>query len=300
MATTVRPFSPKLGTFTHVSERRYVMDVASLGITFDLGRLRRERHELIGELIVRCTLAGARTVEGVLSAADFNCSSQQARKTRATFLAERSQTKSGEVDWVGLIEEFCQRVVTFNRQGNADLAFSDIKPTAGAAEFMVAGLPLLRAHPVIWFGDGGSGKSLFALYVGAQLAGMGESVLYADWEFSGEDHRERLDKLCSGQPIPETFRYVRCTAPLTEEVDRLAEIIAARKITYLICDSVGFACAGAPEAAEAAIEYFRALRTLNVGSLNIAHPPKSGEEAVRIEFLASRGTGDLVYQTGRR
>ena len=98
--------SPKVGTFTHVSDRRYVMTVAPLGVTFDLTRIRRDRNEFIGELLVRCTLAGARAVEGVLSAADFNLSSLSARTTRAKFLAERAQTTPEQVDWTGLLEEF--------------------------------------------------------------------------------------------------------------------------------------------------------------------------------------------------
>ncbi len=186
------PIAPALGIFTHISERRYVMDVSSLGITFDLGRLRRERHELMGELVVRCTLRGARTIEGVLSAADFNVSGLQSRRTRAAFLAERARTKPDEVDWVGLLEEFCQRVVVFNRESNAEQLLADVPPKTEASEFEVAGLPLLRRHPVIWFGDGGSAKSLLALYAAATMAAAGESVLYADWEFSEEEHHERL------------------------------------------------------------------------------------------------------------
>src|SRR5216683_2299837 len=114
-----------LGHFQQAGEGRYTMSVMQGAIVFDLDRLRRDHHELQGELLVRCTLAGARTVDGVLSAADFNVSSQQARSTRAKFLLERAQTKPGEIDWVGLLEEFCQRVITFERQGTDAIRLRD-------------------------------------------------------------------------------------------------------------------------------------------------------------------------------
>ncbi len=270
--------SDRLGTFTHVSERRYVMELAGLGLTFDLGRVRREHQQLTGELVVKCTLAGARTVEGVLSAADFNCSSLQARVTRAKFLADRARTKPEDIDWVGLVEEFCQRVTVFDRQGQGAVTLADVPKRTEAAEFTVAGLPLFRRLPVIWFGDGGAAKSMLALYAAATIAATGEPVLYADWEFSEDEHRDRLERFCGTDAMPRLVSYVHCAAPLCDDVDRLAEIIVERDCKYLVCDSVACACDGPPESAETAQKYFRALRYLKVGSLNIAHITKGGEE----------------------
>jgi hypothetical protein len=296
MATNVRPFPPRLGTFTIVSDRRYVMDITSLGVTFDLTRIRRDRNEFIGELLVSCTLAGARTIEGTLSIADVNLSSLQARVTRAKFLADRAQTKPDQIDWVGLLEEFCQRVLKFDRQGTAAQGLRDLPALQGSEEFEIAGLPLLSKHPVIWFGDGGSAKSLLALYAAAQIAGRGDHVLYADWEFSGEDHRARLERLCAPGPMPATLWYAWCARPLVEEVERLASMIAEHQITYLICDSVAFACKGAPESAEAANDYFRALRALKVGSLNVAHITKGNEDS----GAEKRPFGSIFWHNGAR
>ena len=69
--------------------------------------------------------------------------------------------------------------------------------------------------------------------------------------------------------------YVRCERPLTEEADRLRRIIREERIDFGIFDSVAFACDGPPEAAETASAYFRALRSLRIGSLNLAHITKS-------------------------
>jgi hypothetical protein len=74
--------------FSELGEDHYRMAVPALGITFDVDRLRREHHELIGELCVRCELPGARTVVGRnLSIADFNLSSARACTERAKLLA---------------------------------------------------------------------------------------------------------------------------------------------------------------------------------------------------------------------
>jgi hypothetical protein len=295
MATTVPPSSHRLGTFTHVSERRYVMDVAALGITFDFNRVRRERHELVGELIVRCTLPGASTVDGVLSAADFNCSGLQARVTRAKFLADRAHTRHEEIDWIGLLEEFCQRVIVFERQGQAAVRLADLPTPDMPSELTGTAVPLLSRHPVIWFGDGGAAKSLLALYVATELASLGQRVLYADWEFSSEDHRVRFERFC-GEGMPKHVWYAWCSHPITEEVERLAGIISDYQIDYLICDSIAFACNGPAETAEAAQGYFRALRQLRLPSLNIAHITKGTED----QGAEQRPFGSIFWHHGAR
>ena len=120
------------------------------------------------------------------------------------------------------------------------------------------------------FGDGGDGKSLIALYLSVELTRLGLRVLYADWEFSGEDHRERLERI-TGPDMPDGICYAHCERPLVDEADRLRRIVGTERIDYLVADSVAFACDGPPEAAEVAARYFRALRRIGVGSLSIAH-----------------------------
>jgi hypothetical protein len=132
---------------------------------------------------------------------------------------------------------------------------------------------------MILFGDGGVGKSTIALYIATTLAQRGIRVLYADWEFSAEDHRERLERLCLAPlSMPrDTLHYVRCAGPLVHEAPRLEAHVARSKIEYVVCDSIGFAVPGRPEEAEHAGAYYRALRGLGIGSLHLAHISKSQE-----------------------
>ena len=219
------------------------------------------------------SLSGARTYNGVLSVGDFNFSNIRGRYDRVKYLTDRSQAP--DIDWVGLLEEFSQRVLTAERDGQPAVLLRDLpKPTADGTLY-VDGLPLLARHPVVWFGDGGAAKSYLALYIAGRLEQRhGVRVGLFDWELAGEDHRERLERLF-GADLP-AVRYARCNRPFVHELDRLRRIVRDEALDYVIFDSIAFACDGPPEAAEVAGRYFQSLRQLGiVGSLHIAHISKS-------------------------
>ena len=246
----------------------YVLELMSLGTELRIERLRRERSELVGELTVSSSLPGTRSPNGVLHVADMNVSSARARTERARILAERANT--ADVDWTGLLEDLCQSVIAAERAGQPATLLRDvIRPPVGE-DIVIDGIRLPRRLPVGLFGDGGDAKSYLALRIATRLAALGMRVLFADWEFAAEDHRDRLERLC-GPDMPELW-YVRCERPMTAEADRLRRIVAQERIDYFIADSVAFACDGPPEAAEVAAGYFRGLRRIGpIGSLNTAH-----------------------------
>ena len=261
--------------FQQVDGDAYRMTVPALGIELHVDRLRRESHALTGELAVRCRLPGARTVgDGLLSVSDFNLSSQRARQERAKYLAARARANDDDVDWGGLVEEFCQRVIAGERAGQPAVLLRDIPRADRDDVHVVDGLPLLARHPTVIFGDGGAAKSYLALYAAGKLDQQGVRVALADWELAGEDHRERLERLF-GADLPGVL-YLRCDRPLVHEVDRLHRLVRDQGIQFLICDSVSFACSGAPENAETAADYLRAVRQLGtIGSLHICHISKA-------------------------
>src|SRR4051812_14593860 len=161
----------------------------TLGVQFTLDRLRRDRHELVGELSVACDLHGAKTVDGFISVADWNVSSAQSRWQRAKILIDRSQ--ADDIDWASLLEELAQRTIAAERVGMPSLPLHTFERPGPDSEFDVDGWKLLRDHATITFGDGGSAKSYLALYAGGSLAKRNVNVLYADWELGGGDHRDR-------------------------------------------------------------------------------------------------------------
>ena len=268
-------------------EGRYILPVQESGVEFDVDRLRWEHHQLKGELTVRARLAG---VPAVLSSADFNLSSDRARTERARACKARAKTDD-EVDWAGLVEWFCQEVLAAERRGQPAVLLRDLPRPTAADQLDIDGLTLLDRHPVILFGDGGSTKSYTGLYLAGRLEQRGLKVLYCDWEFSGEDHRDRLERLF-GSDMP-AIRYVRCERPLVHEVDRLRRIVRQDQIAFAVYDSIAFACDGPPEAAEHAGAYYRAVRSIGVGSLHIAHTTK-GEHSDKKPF------GSTFWHNGAR
>jgi hypothetical protein len=269
-------------SFRQLGDARFVFEVPDLGVVFDVDRLRRDRFgSLRGELTVTTDLAGARTVDGTLSSAEFNLSDLRARRELADVLRGRARTKDDDVDWHGLLEEFCLRVRDAERRGSPAVLLRDLPKPAPDAECDLDGVRLLKNHPVCIFGDGGGLKSYTALKLGGSLERLGVRVALIDWELSGEDHRDRLERLF-GPRMP-GIRYIRATRPLFHEADRIARIVADERLDYLIYDSVAFACDGPPEAAEVAANYFRAVRAIGPGSLHIAHITK-GDKADQKPF----------------
>jgi hypothetical protein len=253
--------------FQRIDDDRYRLVIPSCKTTLEVDRLRRERHQLIGELYVACDIAGAKQIDGCLHLADFNLSSALARTQRAKILADRSQAE--DLDWGSFVEELCQRVILRERDGSPARLLTSFEPSGADGEYNVDGWRLLRDHPTILFGDGGSLKSYLALYAAGRLAGRGVQVLYVDWELVGSDHRTRLERLF-GTDMP-ALHYVRCDRPLIIEVDRLRREIHRLSIDYAIFDSVAFATGGPPENADQATAYFRATRQLGIGTLHLAH-----------------------------
>lgn len=260
--------------FRAIAESEYLASVPELTIEFRVGRLRYERHELHGELVVSCGLAGARVFdEATLSASTMNFSSAQTRQNHGKRLAERART-AGKVDWVGLLEELAVRILAAERAGQPAVVLSQVPRRTAAPVVSIEGYPIYTRHQQIDFGDGGSAKSLYALWRAGQLEAHGERVALFDWELDADTHRQRLELLFGAERMP-SIRYVRCERPLVYEVDRLRRIVTDEELTFGIFDSVGFACDGPPEAAESALKYFQAIRQLRIGGLHLAHVSKA-------------------------
>ena len=269
------PFGGASRTFARIGDGHYALEDTDHAISFDADRVRRERDSLKCDLTVFCGLPGAVTVDGILSSGYFDLSLPWEREKTARRLASRSNTR-GQVDWDRLLEELCIRVAAAEREGEPAKLLSEYPRPVGDDTWEIDGLPLLSRHPVMLFGDGGTAKSYLGLYLAGQLARRGIRVLYADWELAGEDHRDRLERLFGADLPP--VHYLRCLRPMTVEVDRLRHAVEDNQIQYVIADSVAVAANGAPESAEVAAAYFRAVGLLRVGSLHIAHVTKDRTE----------------------
>lgn len=256
----------------------YRFDIPDIQVTFDVARVRLKFDEVWGLLTVRAQFAGAKVViDNVLSMGDFSFSNVRSRHDRSREIAERSCETS--IDWRGLVEELSIKVLNHEERGDPEIALADVPRPATEynPDIIAAGMPLLRHHPVIWFGDGGAAKSLLALYAAADLAENGWRVLYCDWELTAEEHAHRVRKLV-GDPshLRQTLFYRRCNRPFVDDILPIRDIIAKRSIQFLICDSLSFGAKAPIESSESALGYQQALRECgDIGSLHIAHMNRS-------------------------
>lgn len=280
--------------FRERGDQRYSFEILPIGITFEVDRLRREREGLTGELSVKVgeQFHASKGYNGFISIGDINFSAVRSRSERASLLSRRSGAE--HLDWHGLLEEFCIRVLETERKGKPAVILADVDPREDDIEqWEVDGFPLLAELPMVLFGDASSGKSIFAMYIAGTLAKQEINVLYADWEFSEKEHRKRLGRLF--QPMPKNLYYVRCDTALVHQVDRLLRLAREHACRYLICDSIGFAVDGAAETQESALKYFRALRQMGIGSLNLAHIPKQHEDGREAQIF-----GSTFFKAGAR
>jgi hypothetical protein len=243
-------------------------------IEAQVDRLREgSRYELSGELTIR-------TVSGHIHQARLNLTSTAARHTLAKFL----DTKF-EFEWDQLLEQVCVKVLERHRQG---------EPIQQIGKVVIPEKMADRLHPIIAdkeanliFGEGGIGKSYLAAYFAMLVAeGMPDHqlmpepgpVLYLDYETSNVATAIRFDALHRGYDLdyPSTVQYRFCFQPLASEIQEIQQYVAEKNIQMLVIDSAGPACGGEPETAQAAIQYFTALRSLRITTLTIAHKSKNG------------------------
>ena len=222
-------------------------------------------------------MQGAKTVDGVLSSSSFNLSSQQSRTRLGTFLGTRS---GAALDWLSGLENLCWKVTQAFDAGTPVETLSEVPLPPPDSVWNVAGLTFPQTEPSFLYGDGGTGKSYLALWIATILCrDRGINVLYCDWEFSASEHRVRLERLCGPDHLPgPALQYMRCVSPLVQEQQKIEQVISEKNIGFCVMDSVTFANDGAPESAEFCASYFRATRSLGVGSLHLAHTTKQTQD----------------------
>src|SRR5262245_31671014 len=115
------------------------------GITFDVDRVRSERHELVGEINVKYANDQDKTINGYLNVSYFNFSSLRARQDRARHLANRS-ISNGAVDWFGFLEDLCQKVHQAEREGNPAVDLRTLPRPERDDELKIDGLGFPRRH----------------------------------------------------------------------------------------------------------------------------------------------------------
>lgn len=175
---------------------------------------------------------------------------------------------------------------------NRDLSL-DLSEVADEETPMLFSPFLVKDGANMLFGDGGTGKTYFCLRLALSLATGKEflgytpeepaATLFIDYEDNEKSASYRLSRLCADPSLgldpkvaKKFIRYLNPQgAPLYTIIPALKKIIREHHIGLVLVDSVASACGAEPEKAEAAAQYYNALKSLNVTSLSIAHVTKT-------------------------
>jgi hypothetical protein len=271
----------------------YRMAVPDLSIDIAVDRLARSRGELHGELSVDCGLPGTRSIDGHLHSARFNLSGGTARGTLARTLAKRANTP--DVDWEDLLEDFCRRVMSSEREGDPIEKVGALPIPVGETYRLDPILPIDQV--TILYGDGGTGKSTLAV---AMSVAVGEGVallerwvprkapvLYLDWEAGRASINRRVRGVAMGAHIPRVVQidYLNCRrrGALYSFAEDVARMVDVEGYGLVVVDSVGMASGTGGEGADAnesAIRLFSAFGYLGTTVLAVDHVNRADAETV--------------------
>jgi hypothetical protein len=250
------------------------------GLLAEVDRIREDSHfNVTAEVCIRSTAPGT---PNHLHQARLNLTSTSARRTLANHLGERLN----HLDWNAVVEQLSVKVLEAHRQGEPVIEL------AGHATSERVGyrlMPLLQERQAsLAFGHGDSGKSWLGVLAGVLVAsgiphvGFAPepgNVLYLDYETDSDTIFERAAMVAEGlnMAVPAGFFYRYMSQLLATDVEALQKHVLERDISLVIVDSAAPAV-GEPESAQMTADYFRALRSLKVTSLTIAHVAKTGKE----------------------
>jgi AAA domain len=272
--------APRTEPVSHLERGIATVKWPSMAIEMEFSRLRSTKDgEPLCDVAVNLAIPG---LPARLHRAQFWLNSTPARKALAEFLKNR--TKALGLDWLELLEVACGEVLTLIDVDEKPVYLDDV--VASSDERYLLEPFVLRDLPSVIFGDGGSGKSYFALALAASLQsgrpflGIAPKetvrVAYLDWELNPQEHRARAQMLAGNDRLG--LLYVPCgRRRLRDQVQKLQRIFDEHSIQFAIIDSVGFACGGDLNDAQVALDYFEALKQLQVGTLSIGHVNKSGD-----------------------
>ncbi|MBA3474387.1 MAG: AAA family ATPase [Rubrobacter sp.] len=177
-------------------------------------------------------------------------------------------------------------------------------------EEILAGL-VPEKYPAVWYGDGGSAKSMLALSFGVAVAGdartwLGRAVstapvLYADFELDAEEQNRRVRRIVRGAGLarpPKGLLYLPALGYGPVEALRAAYAECSKRgVGLLIMDSFGPALQGDSEAARDIIGFFgkvlEPFRALGVAVLIIDHQARA-QAGERYQNKSAFGS---VYKT---
>ena len=201
-------------------------------------------------------------------------------------LNKRRDGEDYSIPWDQVVEDLSGIVIDTHRQGVSETLLSEVPVNDGVGwrvdNILVEDVSLIYA-------DGGTGKSMFSLFLSVLIQqGYASTdhglvvepgnVLYLDWETDQHEVANRTRKIHKGLGIdaPSGIVYRYMGLPLVDDVDRVKDIVHRRNIDVIIIDSMGLAVSGEMESAETVLGFFRAIRQLEKTTLVVSHTNRQG------------------------
>lgn len=222
----------------------------------------------------------------VTTAFDFHSNSYR------TDLIRSMTYKINSINWQGLVEDICDRVIKHARAGEPEAVIDTGKIIFHKPSYLL--YPYLPANqPCIIVGKKKSLKTTLVMAMAVVLAAgwtnnpfdfhgvanRPHKILWLDWETDQEGFEYDIQRIIEGmgekQDIADNIIYRRCYGALINQIEQIKALVTKYNIDLIIIDSIAPASGGDTKSSEVAVNYHNALRYLCTTSCSLAHPPKS-------------------------
>ena len=219
-----------------------------------------------------------------------------------TGLAKRMGNHSQDIPWEQALTFITKTSMVYQRRGEPARVLQPVSAEVLRPVYYIEPV-IVKGVPNIIYGDKGVNKTTLALMMmGLIEMGYEESpsgfipehtakTAMLDWEGTEDLTNYTLARLVEGDTIPYfELNYLRCKAPLPDDIDRIANFLADCHVEVVVIDSLGQA-AGSDKfdsaGKGAALKFFECLRQLNVSSLIIAQNAKGSDDKSKKTIFGS-------------
>jgi hypothetical protein len=265
-------------------------------------RLKERSDSLKAEITVQSTSAGR--VLGP-NTVDLLSARSQAEFANA---CHKRVNGLGEDTWRAIVVFACASVARDFRKPTPTIRLSEV-PARGPVQYVVP-LHVPERETTLMYGDGESGKSIFAVRIAASIATGQDvpwgcevktgNVLYLDWETNEDTVASRLRRVCAGMciDVPDNIFYQQCFRSLSDELPGIREQISKKHIALVVVDSIGFASDGPLTEDQTARSTINALRQMSPATrLVVAHV---SAETARMQSGSAAPFGSRFFWNGMR
>ncbi len=235
------------------------------GILIHVSRLRYKDDALKGEIEVKISNNGD---ERHIHQANFNFSSTMSMDK----LVQKLESIASIADWNKIIEQARVKILQLYRSSGQKIEELDENVTSLEVDYLYYPFIIKDLINLI-FGDGGTGKTIFAIYIAVELIKKNYKVLYLDYESSKEIIHRRYIRVAHDVQ-KKGFFYRKSTMRIQDDIENIKTAIDACKADFIIIDSVGIACGGNLKEPDIVNNFFSTLHQLERTILILHHTSK--------------------------